>query len=105
MSSTTKALALPALITGGLLLSACGGMVDNEQMYEEFAKTCKTSFVAEGGPAEMTEPFCTCSTDKVREQELGPTDMFDQEKMTAIGEDCMNEVLAASGVEVEPAAE
>ncbi len=103
MSFTTKAFALPALMTGGLLLSACGSM-DKEPMYAEFEKTCKSSFVSEGGPAEMAQPFCDCSLEKVKEQDMGPMDMLDQEKMTALGEACANEVLADAGLGMDDAA-
>ena len=88
------ALAAPVALAAALTLSACGGMGDKTAMYEEFESTCKTSFTAEGGPAEMAEPFCECSTAKVKEQDLGPMDMFDEEKMTSIGEACAQEVLS-----------
>ncbi|MAY19743.1 MAG: hypothetical protein CL955_03910 [Erythrobacteraceae bacterium] len=93
---TTFARRAPLVLVAALALplAACGGMVDKEGMYEEFAASCKTSFEAEGGPPEMTEPFCECSTNKVREQDLGPMDMLDEEKMTSIGEACAQEVLA-----------
>ncbi|MCK0128054.1 hypothetical protein [Erythrobacter sp. F6033] len=92
MRSLAKTAALSALLGGAATLSACGGLMDNEAMYQEFASTCTTSFTAEGGPAEMAKPFCDCSTAKVREQELGPMDFLDEEKMTAIGEECGQEV-------------
>ena len=100
MAISTKYFALPALIGSGLTLAACGGAGSNEAIYEEFAKSCATSFSEEGGPAEMAEPFCDCSTAEVRAQELGPLDMINQEKMMAIGEKCMTDVLADSGIDV-----
>ncbi|MEP0190704.1 MAG: hypothetical protein ABJP70_08780 [Erythrobacter sp.] len=87
--------ALGTLTLGALALGACGEVADNPEMLEEFAKTCRSSFVEEGGPAEMADGFCDCSLDKVKEQELGPMDMFDQEKMTTIGEDCAKELIAS----------
>ena len=94
---TTFARRAPLALIAALALplAACGDMIDKEGMYEEFAASCKTSFEAEGGPPEMTEPFCECSTNKVREQDLGPMDMLDQEKMESIGEACANEVMAS----------
>ncbi len=105
MPFTTKAFALPVVLTGGLLLSACGAM-DKEAMYEEFGKACTSSFVSEGGPAEMAQPFCDCSLEKVKEQDLDQMDMLDQEKMTALGEACAEEIFTEieAGAE-EPAAE
>ena len=76
---------LAVLALGSLLASGCGGAADNPGMVEEFAKQCKVSFVEEGGPAELADPFCDCSTRKVEEQDLGPMDMFDREKMESIG--------------------
>lgn len=77
-----------ALLASAIALGACSGMIDNEQMYEQFAETCESSFVEEGGPAEMAKPFCECSADKAREQELGPLDMLNQEKMEALAMEC-----------------
>ncbi len=94
MRFSFKPAALTALITGAVALTACGDMVDKEQMYEQFSSTCQSSFTAEGGPAEMAEPFCTCSTEKAREADLGPMDMLDEEKMTALAEECANELIS-----------
>lgn len=99
MAISTKYFALHTLIGAGLTLAACGGSdAANEAIYEEFAKSCSTSFTSEGGPAEMAGPFCECSTAEVRAQELGPLDMVNQEKMMAIGEKCMTQVMEDSGM-------
>ena len=101
--------ALGTLTLGALALGACGEVADNPEMLEEvavnpemleeFAKTCRSSFVEEGGPAELADGFCDCSLDKMKEQELGPMDMFDQEKMTTIGKDCAKEIIEAQSAE------
>lgn len=96
--------ALSALAVGALALGGCGEVADNPEMLEEFSKTCRSTFVEEGGPANMADGFCDCSLEKVKEQELGPMDMFDQEKMTKIGEDCAKEMIAgATEAAPEPA--
>ena len=92
MRLTKTYAAMPVALAAALTLGACGS-VDNEAMYAEFEKTCKTSFVDEGGPAEMAAPFCECSTQKVREQELGPLELMDQQKMTEVAEACAGELM------------
>ncbi len=87
------ALTTTALGAAALLLGACEGMIDNEQMYQQFAETCESQFTSEGGPAELAKPFCECSADKAREQELGPMDMLDQEKMEALATECANTLM------------
>ncbi len=72
-----------------VLLTACDGGIGHEQVAAEFEKSCLAEFGKQGGPAHLTEPFCECSTNKVKEQKLGAMDMFDTEKMEAIGEECM----------------
>jgi len=93
MHIPTKPATIAALITGALALTACGDMIDKEQLYEEFASTCSSEVVEQGLPAEVADQICECSANKAREQELGPMDMLDQEKMTAIGEECAAEAL------------
>ncbi len=95
MTITTKAVALPIALAGGLLLSACGGGAGQDAMLEGFASECKTSFEAAGGSAEMATSVCDCSVEQIKEQELGLTDLNDQEKMTAIGEACAAEAMAS----------
>lgn len=94
MPFTTKAVALPVALAGGLMLSACGGGVEKDAMLESFAAECASSFASEGGPAELAGPFCDCSVAQIKEQDLGPMDLINQEKMTAIGESCMRDVMA-----------
>lgn len=86
---------LATLAIGALALGGCGNVADSPEMLEKFAEECKSGFVSEGGPAEMADGFCDCSIEKVKEQELGMTDLFDQEKMKAIGLECAEELLAS----------
>ncbi|MEO9462718.1 MAG: hypothetical protein ABJ242_08285 [Marinomonas sp.] len=108
MAISTKYFALPTLIGAGLTLAACGGAGNNEAIYEEFAKSCASSFATEGGSGEMAKAICDCTADEMRAQEMGPLDMIDQEKTTAIGEKCAAEFMSgdamdASGEEAAPA--
>ena len=77
-----------------LALSGCGDLVDKEQMYTQFAETCETQFTSEGGPAELAKPFCECSANEARAQDIGPMDMLDEETMTAIAETCADTLLS-----------
>ena len=72
MQFRSKVTGTAMVLASTIALGACSGMIDNEQMYEQFAETCESSFTEEGGPAELAKPFCECSADKAREQELGP---------------------------------
>lgn len=85
------------LLPATALLASCGNIADDKEMIAAFGDSCKQGFVSEGGPEELAQPFCDCSLAKAQEQELGPMDMLDQEKMTAIGEQCAEEML--SGME------
>ena len=86
------------LAAGGLVLSGCGDAISSEALAEEFAKTCATEFTGQGGPESMAEPFCDCSVEQIKEQELGPLDLVNQETMTKIGEDCMLSVMEGEGL-------
>lgn len=79
-------------IAGALTLGGCGDMVDKEQMYAEFDSSCQSSFVTAGGPADLAEPYCECSTNKVRERDYGPMDMLDMEKMDEVANECVAEL-------------
>ena len=92
---------LTFMAVGGVLLSGCGGAADNPQMVEEFSKQCKESLVAEVGSAELADQVCDYSTRKVKEQDLGPMDMLDREKMESIGAECAQEVFGG-GSEAPP---
>ena len=109
MAISSKYFALPTLIGAGLTLAACGGSgAANEAFYQEFAKSCSSSLTSEGVPAEMAKPICDCSTEEVRAQELGPLDLVNEEKMSAIAEECMNQTIPgmdAGGADAAPEAE
>lgn len=101
--------ALPTVLSIAILLAACdtsdpitpvdplpsSAPATSSPMLEGFAAECQTTFVQQGGEAELAEPFCACSQARIEEQGFGPLDLINEEKMTAVGEACMNSVLDA----------
>ena len=98
MTLIGKTTTLSLLAASGLALSGCGDAVSTEELAKQFAATCVTSFTEEGGPASMAQPFCDCSVEEIKEQELGPLDLINQETMEAIGEECMISVMEGQGI-------
>ncbi len=115
MKLSQTPLALPTALSAAILLAACdtsepvtpvdplpsSAPASSSPMLEGFAAECQTTFVQEGGEAELAEPFCECSQARIEEQGLGPLDLINQEKMMAIGQACMNTVLDAQEVAAE----
>ncbi|MXO90587.1 hypothetical protein [Pontixanthobacter aquaemixtae] len=104
MTTFTSILKATPVLAGAALLAACGSVADDDAAMKVFSDTCMKEFTEAGGPAAMAEGFCECSSKAVADQGLTAADMLDQEKMTAIGETCAKEMMAAEGA-AAPAAE
>lgn len=76
-----------------LALPACGDLVDQDTVLAEFDQECRAQFA--GGSEDNGEVFCGCSTRKMKEQDFGPFDLMDEEKMRAISDECGAEVMRA----------
>lgn len=86
------------LAMGVAVLTGCGDAgAGNEQLVGEFKQSCLTNFVEKGGPADLAEPLCECSANKVRQQKLGMLDMLDKAKMEEIGQECLSGILEQRG--------
>ncbi len=77
-----------------VLLASCGNIADSEEMMTAFADSCKQGVMDQGIPEALADKTCEGSAGKVKEQELGPMDMLDEDKMMAIGEECAAEIIA-----------
>ncbi len=99
MRNSIRTIAAAALATGSLALAACGGMGSgSEEMYDEFLSSCQSSFTQSGGPANMAEPYCNCALDEVKEQDLGPLEMMDEETIMPIAEECAKKTMEDLGL-------
>ncbi|MEO0462192.1 MAG: hypothetical protein AAF127_03620 [Pseudomonadota bacterium] len=93
--TNARSIAVPMALVSSLALAACGA-IDQEVVLEEFGNECISSFAAEVGLSEeLAKPFCDCSIKEMKEQDFGITDLVNEEKMSAIGEACITEVMDA----------
>lgn len=83
-----------SIVPACVLLASCGNIADSEEMMTAFADSCKQGMAGQDIPEALAEKTCECSAGKVKEQELGPMDMLDEDKMMAIGEECAAEIIA-----------
>ncbi len=109
MKLSQTPLALPVALSAAIMLAGCdtsdpitpvdplssSAPASSSPMLEGFAAECQTTFLQEGGAAELAEPFCECSQARIEEQGLGPLDLINPDTMLPIGEACMNTVLDA----------
>lgn len=89
------------IVPACVLLASCGNIADSEEMMTAFADSCKQGVMDQGIPEALADTTCECSAGKVKEQELGPMDMLDEEKMMGIGEECAAEAMAEMGADAE----
>lgn len=92
MHHFTKPATAASLVAAALALSACG-MVDSEAMIAEIDEQCRASFM--DGSEDNGQIFCDCQSAKMRESDMGPLDLMDEEKMRAISDECGEEVMNA----------
>ncbi|MDA7787950.1 hypothetical protein N8940_01810, partial [Sphingomonadaceae bacterium] len=97
--NTANLLKSAAVLSGAALLASCGAVGDNEAAMAEWDEKCMAEVTSAGAPTEMATDFCDCTKDKIKEQELTTADMLDEEKMTAIGEQCAGEMIEAMSQE------
>lgn len=100
MRISIRAFAAASLTAGALVLAGCGDMLSTEQLIDEdeFLDSCKSSFTAEGGPADLAQPYCDCTWAEVKEQNLSPTDLFDEDKIMEIALQCAGQVAEENGL-------
>ena len=86
-------LAAMGLAAGSLALGGCDALVDKDSWHAEIDEQCRAGFAA--GSEDNAQVFCDCQDAKIREADLGPMDMMDEQVMRDISDACGEEVMNA----------
>jgi hypothetical protein len=87
---------LLANLAGALCLVALAGCDDvgaTEEFHARIDAECRQDFA--GGSEDNGEIFCDCRDAAIRERNMGPFDMMDEQLMRDISDECSERVMEA----------